>query len=331
MQICVACPVGTYANQSGSSTCTACAEDKTTRYSAASTSSQCVCPGGSYRDSSGGCAGCPVGMVCSAGSDVGNLPDVTDKVCASTACVHPRTLPGYMSLQDAPLRVYKCLTEVACPGGKQGNVSSCGASRVADEVACGVCASGSYAYGDQCQECSGYTGTLEAIALLVGAVGALAVTSYIVNRDLLLQSHGMLSVIIICGVLLSAIQTTAVFSQLELDWVHPLKGLVAFASNTFTFNIRVLRIACHVPMSPVFRFCAGQLVAPCCVPVLALGAFIKRYAIKKCKVSMLADLVNSTGTIFSIFFMAVLLASIQPFVCYPHPGDTGSSMLSEPA
>jgi len=142
----------------------------------------------------------------------------------------------------------------------------------------------------------------------------------------------MLNVVIICGVLLAAIQTTTVFSQLELDWVQPLDGAVDFATTLFRFNVRLVRASCYMSISPVSRFCANQLVAPCCVPILAVAVFVKKYVFKTCSVSMLADLVNSVGTIYSIFFIAVISASMQPFVCYPHPTrSAGSSVLSEPA
>ena len=40
---------------------------------------------------------------------------------------------------------------------------------------------------------------------------------------------------------------------------------------------------------------------------------------------------NSVGSLFLLFFTAIVLSAITPLVCYKHPDGNGESMLSDAA
>jgi len=331
---CQRCPVGRFSDELQSVNCSYCPDGETTELGAATSESECVCPEGLFRDSIGDCHLCPEGMVCLRGSDVKNfnlLPG--DGECVTASCAFPQVLSKHMTLPEAPLKVYKCLSQEACPGAPEGMVSNCGPNRALDEVACGICVEGSFLNKrGKCEECSGGPEVLTFLLVILLGLCAVAALAFLVNRDLLLQTNGMASVVILAGVFVTSIQTTIVFHQLSLEWVDPLKSAMEIAS-IFSFDLSALKTACYLPVDPVSKFLSRQIIAPCCLPVLALAVLSKKCFGMPFQVSIVAEIGNAAGTIFSIFFISVVTASVDPFVCYPHPSDagTGDSMLAEPA
>mmetsp|Transcript_57727 Transcript_57727/g.137381 ORF Transcript_57727/g.137381 Transcript_57727/m.137381 type:complete len:1425 (+) Transcript_57727:75-4349(+) len=336
---CDRCPSGTYQADVRGTNCTACPEGETTLFNAASSHNECICPAGTYRDGGGVCKTCPEGMLCESGSDVRNFPgsptrpDLSLCMGEASCSAHPRTLEGYMSLPEDPLRIYKCASPEACPGAPPGLVSKCGVNRPVDEVACGVCQNDAFENrAGNCEKCSGDVEVVTFIAVILMGLVALAVLAAMVNRDLLLQGNGTLTVVIVTGILLTAVQTTIVFNQMSIEWVDPLKAAIKFGSSVLTVNLNDLKLGCYVPVSPVSSYFGSQIIAPACLPVITLCVLVKRFYFKKvAKAGMLAEIANACGTIFSVFFIAVVISAVEPLICYPHPPGGGSSMTNEPA
>jgi len=153
--------------------------------------------------------------------------------------------------------------------------------------------------------------------------------TYAVNRDLLLQQNSVLSVGILCGLTISAIQLLGVFRSLAMDWFEPLATIFRMCS-VVGFNIEVLRLSCSFRTGALTTYFFRQLITPglaCFVGVVVL--LKRRFAAHK--VDVLTEYMNALGTIYSMLFISIASSSVLPFVCYDHPDGASSSMLSDPA
>eukprot|EP00971_Amphidinium_carterae_P262609 5209183-Amphidinium_carterae.1 len=45
---------------------------------------------------------------------------------------------------------------------------------------------------------------------------------------------------------------------------------------------------------------------------------------------VLNEFVNTVGTLFNIFFISIIISCVSPLVCYPHPGNSGRSVVGNP-
>eukprot|EP00971_Amphidinium_carterae_P349458 6491026-Amphidinium_carterae.1 len=328
-QGCQRCPIGTYAEQRGQNGCTPCDGRETTQYEAATTADSCVCSEGLYRDLHGICQMCPKGMICPIGSDEKRLPGYTGSSCSS--CTFPQALPAHMSLPEEPLIVYKCSSTEACPGGSREAVSSCGPFRAPDAIACGLCTEEAFLNGDgECEECKGEMSVVLLILSIVGVVLCVAILAIVVNRDLLLMRTATANLVVMFGLLLTALQTTIVFNQLALKWITPLK-FIMLVSDLASFDLGNLKLNCHIDTDPVTKLLMRQMIAPSCVPILFL-TIASRKLIAPSKVDVSVELTNAVGSIFFVFFISMVAAAVDAFVCYSHPSDSaGSSVVIEPS
>mmetsp|Transcript_55619 Transcript_55619/g.130204 ORF Transcript_55619/g.130204 Transcript_55619/m.130204 type:complete len:1444 (+) Transcript_55619:60-4391(+) len=328
-QGCQRCPIGTYRDSRGQRDCTPCDDGETTQYEAAIAADACVCAVGMYRDYEGICQQCPKGMSCPIGSDVRSLPGrAASSSCSS--CTFPQALPSYMSLPEEPLIVYKCVSTEACPGGSREGVSSCGPYRAADAIACGLCTDGSFLNGDgECEECRNGSRIVLFVFSICGIVLAVATLAVLVNRDLLLQQNATANVVVMFGVLLTALQTTIVFNQLAMKWVDPLKSIMV-VSDLASFDLGNLKLNCYVDTDPLSKLILRQMIAPACVPILFITIACRK--LTKPTVNLSVELSNAVGSIFFVFFISLVATSVDAFVCYSHPsGNAGSSVVIEPS
>jgi len=74
-------------------------------------------------------------------------------------------------------------------------------------------------------------------------------------------------------------------------------------------------------------------LAPLAVPCMLCTLLIKKYGprIGKPRTRILVELSNAIGTMFSFFFISIVLSAMNPYICYKHPGSSGESMLSDPS
>jgi len=256
---------------------------------------------------------------------------------------------GYMTLEDDPLTVYRCLKEEHCPGGSPG---TCCHSRDKSSVACGTCAAGRHELWRDCVKCHGLH--IDGIFPLLGVtLGCLIVTLlvYVVNGSAHNTPATSLFVVTMCGLLYTSVQTLGVFSEVYVEWVEPLQSLVLTA-RVLSFDLQLLRLACIWGPDPLYTFLTSQALAAVVLPAAAVTLFLRRRggSLLCCRAaseagregklhqlkaesrhSFRAEFLNSVGAIYTIFFISMLISSLSPFVCYNHPGGNGQSMRSSPA
>ena len=146
---------GTFASTQRQSACTACLGQLSTETIGSMAADACSCPEGTFRDKRDRltCRACPSGMHCGFGSDEACF-DRGGGTDAHAVCSAPLAMPGFMTLPAAPLHVFRCASEEACPGGRP---SSCGELRDPAAVACGRCAAEAHMSRDGCSACRKYT------------------------------------------------------------------------------------------------------------------------------------------------------------------------------
>lgn len=311
---CGTCPRGSFANGTGSTACTPCPPGRSTQDPGATSSDVCLCMEGTYSLQDGSaCLPCPVGMYCAFGSTVGSA--------RGTA---PVAKELYMALRSEPLQAYLCLTSTACPGGPPG---TCGRYRDPEKVACGQCENSAYESGGNCHMCDN-NDLGPFIATLLGGLVAVCLMTVIVNRNLLTKTNDATTVTVMCGLALTCVQTLGLFRTLSIGTFEPMTTVLRLAS-VLSFDIRVIKAACVVGSSPVEMFLLRQSVAPAVLVSVACSLVVKKKVDPKSVLKV--ELCNSIGHIFTIFFLPIMLSLLNPFICYPHPGDLGSSMVSAPS
>jgi len=330
--VCDFCDPGTFAAGKGNVNCTSCPAGFTTRNRGSVAEAECLCNEGYFRSRSGGadaCLECPEGMQCDIGSDEANIQAVIDGNCGGSEedCMIPRVKAGYMTRIIEPLRVFECLGKDECPGGIPG---SCGENRDSTAPACAECLPDAYQDGSQCLPCGDDgVSVLPIILFFVAGSTLIVALTYAVNRDLLLQQNSVLSVGILFGLTISAIQLLGVFRSLAMEWFEPLATIFRLCS-VVGFNIEVLRLSCSFRTGSLSMYVARQLITPFVACFVGIVILVKR-RISSGPVDTLTEYSNALGTVYSALFISIASSCVLPFVCYDHPDNSSSSMLSDPA
>jgi len=239
---------------------------------------------------------------------------------------YPRLLPGYMSMVQQPLTIYKCEEASHCPGGRPG---SCGFRRDPTAVACAECSEGFYEdAADDCEECQGW----QTIAMLCTApivmMIALAVLAWAANKERIAEANASASCAIVAGLTCTSIQTMTVLGNLEIDWAEPLKSCINIIS-LIGFDIKIIGIGCLIDGGSG-TFLMRQLVAPGLAAWLLIISLLKKRFFHK-KLEVTVHFANAAGSLFMLVFISIVLSAVTPLICYRHPGDGGESMTSDPA
>lgn len=315
---CSFCPKDTLAVSKNMTACDACPAGFRTENIASEDASACVCPLGFYEQKSNGlCTPCPEGTTCGWGSREVNL--FTDKP-------RPCLKNGYMSMAGSPMTVYRCALAAKCPGERE--VGSCDGDP--EEVACGRCPKGAFESADgMCVSCGGGPHVIGLVFTIILLLGAFVLAAIFLNRDILTQSGAATSTMILLGILFTVVQTLSVFAGFKIQWPAPIQATIralVFAS----LDVRFLRLECYIKVNLVAQFLARQFIAPVSIPVV-MCALLARKRLSKSTAVVWKDVVNTTGTIFLILFVSLVLVAVAPFVCYMHPGTSGESMISQPS
>mmetsp|Transcript_60346 Transcript_60346/g.176392 ORF Transcript_60346/g.176392 Transcript_60346/m.176392 type:complete len:1544 (-) Transcript_60346:181-4812(-) len=347
LDVCDVCDTGKYQDVEGSSECVSCAVHLGdpalwTTGTGATSESECVCDKDYYRSPliydgslAGTCKECPEGMECpDAGSSeeallfqVGGAPVTQTGIAGVLMRRYPLVMEGFMTKTSEPLQVYRCVERRHCPGGPPG---SCGANRNSDEVGCARCMDGAYETSDGlCELCESSNAGLLIAVVVVGGILALTMATFVVNSGTLQQQSSVMAVVIIIGIMFTGIQTLGVYHNLNVIFFEPLSTVLGFM-QVFTLNLKMLRMECMFPFSPVSQYLCRQLVPPICAVLIAVICLFKKVFLKKGMVYYV-EYVNTVGTMFSIFFLSIVVSAMTPLNCYAHPGDSGSSVLASPS
>lgn len=320
---CSACSLGTYAAAAGASVCAACPGEMTTLGRGSADAEDSACAAGQYRPlgtepdkPAVQCSACPEYMYCPTGSDVSRFGR------GDTSAM--QLLPGYMTREANPLKVYRCASERECPGGGPGH---CGPLRDVSAVACGQCEYGAYETGGSCKSC----GSLDAVPLVLFALVsacALCLVAAAASRGARSQTHSQLAVFVLLGLSFTCVQTFGVFRQVKIGWVNPM-DYVFKAVALLSFDLTILKFECFTQTTPLFKLASRQLTPLLCSPVIVAALLIMKFFVPTTEVGVGA--VNAVGTVYSVLFISILMSCAAPLICYPHPDFNGSSMLASPS
>eukprot|EP00971_Amphidinium_carterae_P029433 579358-Amphidinium_carterae.1 len=331
---CNQCQPGRWSDRLGSTACEGCFVQGATSYPGATREDDCFCPPGTYEDLlllnplgsryGSQCITCPEGMLCAQNSREANLHEHLSGVG-----VAPQLLPGYMSKLEAPFVVYKCKTDDYCPGGWPGD---CGQHRDAASIACGLCKDGFAATADEvCADCStsASAGTLAVIVVHLLVLCVVLVVLVLLKPQRITESAPHMAPMIIAGIMVTAIQTMAAFSNTGMSWENPIQAVLsalAFAS----FNVDFIPVDCIVGADPGRKFIMSQLMAPVLAILLVMMLMVKKFT-KDRGMDITSAATNGVGALYTLLFTSIVLSVFQPFICYSHPSTGGHSMLSSPS
>jgi len=126
----------------------------------------------------------------------------------------------------------------------------------------------------------------------------------------------------------TGIQTLGVFQQMSISWFEPLQTLFRVVS-LLSFDLKMLKVSCVFGTDPIFSYAVRQMIVPMSVPFILVTLLIKKR--DKPNTVVPIELINTIGTVFSVFFISIVLSGISPMICYPHPPGNGRSMIMGPS
>ncbi|CAE7832841.1 unnamed protein product, partial [Symbiodinium sp. KB8] len=316
-QTCKRCGIGTYQDETGSTGCKNCTSGTTTVGLGSISELDCGCPAGQINIATEGTAVC---IVCQAGMQCPPLSSGTSLFSGASDLGKdyiPMLLPGFMSLEEEGLDVYKCDNSAACPGGRPGNCA--GASK---GISCFECADGQQWNGEECRPCQGWV-RLGWIVAIVGVCACLpfahrAKMEYTSQtREILVFTF--LTILEIGG---NVLQTLAITGQMTLEWPQLLVSMFSLL-QVFAFEAADLGLSCVSGSRPLQQFGFQVAVLPCGLLWLLLVHFLFRMLSRGRK---LTDLMASMGQMVVVCFQAVSNLSMVPFMCFRHPNGRHSNL-----
>ena len=320
---CEKCDVGQWANRTESTACIQCHVEETTLERASTSVWDCVCKENSYREvghseansSLGSCLSCQKDLQ---GNWVMECPPSNDE---------PRILAGFWaSPEDRATRVYSifsCRSDEECLTGYAGE--NCAAGRVGRS--CANCAL-DFKPGSSgtCTACDSNDAT-PAVVLVVGAFLFICAIVHYARTDVNKVHVATLAMGVCVSQAAVAVQTLAIFNGIQVDWMDPMRSLLAVVS-VVSLSFEDLSISCMVGDSQVVLLYFGKLtVFPTCIALLILMFFIlSRFG----KPLRLDAVLNSVGVLFLILFLTLAMVALEPFHCVMNPNGT-HSMYSNPS
>jgi hypothetical protein len=220
--LCFSCPTSFYNLNSGQTTCLRCPSGSITLSSGSNRLSDCVCSEGFYGtpwDSSDSiCRPCPV---------------LKGAKCPSNSSI-PYIHEGYFRQikSDGTNIVFECIPLEACSKTEDSNATLCSDGYWGHR--CGICRSGRSRIRNQCLSCEGkwFFSLIFSFIILLG----LAWMVWNLSRSSTLSRSES-------RILISSIQTIAVFSRLSNDWSGPTQRLLTLLDLSV--------ISCCYPISLV--------------------------------------------------------------------------------
>lgn len=327
---CSICQSGQFQDSVARTACATCTAPLTTVATGAKSEVDCVCPEGTYLPSGGaasngseqlpGCQRCPEKMACPVGSRQDEMPEYNPEALGP----YPAVEPGFMTLRGDGFKVFKCLSERACPGGP---TAACGELRDDRSVACGRCIDGAFEKDSACHQCGNNGLWLLAIAAVL-AVILVGILTIMVNKDMFMVSASTLMMMILTGLMLSCVQTLGIFASLSIQWFEPVDTILQLV-KLLSFDLKVLKVQCAASHALVAEYVLRQCIAPLGMPVI-LATLIAKKRLWNQETNIGLEFTNSVGTIFNVVFISILFSAFHPFVCYPHPCRL-ASMRSMPS
>ncbi|CAE7368292.1 unnamed protein product, partial [Symbiodinium necroappetens] len=299
--LCNDCAQGQYQPATSSSSCEVCDILQTTSIRGATERSECICKAGSFPGASG-CELCSTGLRCQGGD------------------IPLRQEEGFWVEVGAEgsLSVYRCQDYRHCPEGTPG---SCASQRVGR--ACAVCRLGYWAGHDEtCRPCE----TLLTVYVLVVAALVLSVSlapfaaflscSSLSTRKTL---AGVAIATAMAGQTAIAFQALQAISQLNIQWVQPVKEFLRVLS--MVFHGFQTGVTCFVEGTTftTWSFALQLLAFPAFVVLTSLPAV----AVKIGRgINVFIGLFHIYGLILVALLTAISIAVVMPLKCMKNPNLT---------
>jgi ABC-type branched-subunit amino acid transport system substrate-binding protein len=322
---CSRCALGRYAETGGSSACQECpGNGLTTQYPGAFMQADCQCSEGHYRSTSDRmqCMECLEGMSCAFGADAMNFGGDEST---------PELLPTYFSEVSDPLKVYLCLEDDVCPGGKPG---SCNKGKVG--LACSLCPDQHVMGGEQCEECKDVDKVLLFLIFVV-CMTALVCTYWLSNDRMLADVSNSLAMSVGIGLLVTLSQLLGNLNQLPLPWPSDVKAILK-VSSFMMFDTGSITLECMVGNTASAQY-IFRVIAPFVVIVGALTLHVvSKFALlcspglcKRIRCPWEIDKTfNLMGQVLQALFIAFVAVVATAAQCYSHPNGT-QSLVTYPA
>lgn len=298
-------PLGTVAD------CLSCSSSYATLQVGSRLPSDCVCPAGTWEPVAlQGCVACGVGLACAGG--------------AAT----PGQVKGYyVQPFGSDYVAYRCLQD-RCPAGL---ASSCPPGRTG--LACDVCMPGYYPVTQgSCQACLGSDRTAFIVLLLILLAGCLLLLVLATSDP---AKHRMSMNAVMCHATQSVVtlQLLSSFSSLSPDWVAPLHTTFSTLS-VLSFDVDVIKLSCVLGSdSPLLKYITTVLSLPAALVLLlfiySLRALLS-YATRGQSIRG-SDVMNSCGSLITLFFMPIALVCVKPFRCVEGPNHGVSTVAAMPS
>jgi len=307
---CDPCELGGYADQEGLANCTPCFGQLVTTVRGATSETECVCPGASYRPLNaepGTCERCPEGIECGSGTDM------------NSKLAWPVVKEGYYA--DVALSVFNCLDEgrrcrrglpgESCADGRRGRV-------------CFECVDGKAPNSDgTCQACEPGADVLPLILILLACLLVVVGGYYVFDTaDFTKQSHHILLIAMTLSLLITMFQQLGALAVVSIAWPGPMNAVFQMLS-VLAFDLEALKVNCVVQPRPAFSFAMRVLMFAACVLVIVIvhiffvifrrgGHFRERNPI----------LISGIGTVLLVFYVSVFISILAPVQCAENPNRT---------
>ena len=121
--------------------------------------------------------------------------------------VSPQVEEGYYTPSAEPLKSFKCMSAVDCPGGPPG---TCGGGR--EGIPCGECPDGSY-FSGECRKCSPWSMIGWICGLVIVAIG-LILAYYLLNSPVTTKASTLFTTTCALGMMISMLQTLGIIGTM---------------------------------------------------------------------------------------------------------------------
>uniref|UniRef100_A0A0G4GYJ9 Receptor ligand binding region domain-containing protein n=1 Tax=Chromera velia CCMP2878 TaxID=1169474 RepID=A0A0G4GYJ9_9ALVE len=341
---CRACPVGTHRNSS-STDASSCGRCWVSHYlggigwveSPRQTSSEEATKDGRekcrLRDE---CYECPKGLKCDGGDGAPSVDSGYWSSASSNAAVF-----------EEPEEILTCYADsAACVGGvvvRETKVEEAARRRLTDELQtldpncntgrfgrmCQFCPTGWYRTTGSCAKC--LEGFAYPVLILIVAIVAIGVAAYYSLSGSTETSAVSRQITLTFSSLLTFLQQLAVLSRFNINSPSMISGVLQVFS-ILTVSLQILNRECFAPGADGINSYAMMLCLPVLPPLVMFSIYGVSIALSRVTKGRLPpwkfnDVVNVSGFMFVVLYVAICALSLAPFRCINHP--KGPSTLEQ--
>lgn len=273
-----------------------------------STQTDCMCVEGA-RSQGSDCVPCEDGLECFGGGHP--LRQLEGYHTNDISVLPPE---AYAGIDDGAYSVFKCQTAEWCPNDLVG---TCAENRY--DLGCSRCLPGTTPSEDgRCVKCKGSHVWPFVLGICCGLL-ALLVFCGVASRSLGgSQSHTLLLIGVVVGMLVTIVQQMGVLHALSVPWKEPLSSLLMIAS-LMNFDLEVLQLSCIMNFHPVSNYCTKVSVPFCVLASVCILYVVETKLRQKSLWGQNYILIAALGTLMLVFIIAITNTAVLPFECNSHP------------